>query len=125
MGSAGKRLPAWPALYGAIYPVMLDAAKGSGYALAVHGSLARDLDVIAVPWTEDAIPAAELVDRVGEALAGHWWIKANEIQGNPTERPHGRLVWTIVLDGGAFVDLGVMPRRPLQGEEDNQEESDG
>jgi len=31
--------------------------RDCGYAIAPHGSLARDLDVIAVPWTEDAVSA--------------------------------------------------------------------
>lgn len=112
MGSAGKRLPAWPALYGVLYPVILDAAKDSGYAIALHGSLGRDMDVIAVPWTEEAIPEHELVERVGRALSDHWWIELDEIQRNSIVYPHGRLVWTIVLEGGAFVDFGVMPRVP-------------
>ena len=112
MSSAGKRLPAWPALYGVLYPVILDAAKGSGYAIALHGSLGRDMDVIAVPWTEDAIPEHELLDRVGQALTAHWWIELKHIHGDPAVHPHGRLVWTIVLEGGAFVDFGVMPRVP-------------
>lgn len=112
MGSAGTRSPAWPALYGAIYPVMLEAAKGSGYALALHGSLGRDMDVIAVPWTEDAIAPEELVDRIGTATASHWWLGHDGAPHlGPSEHPHGRLVWTIPMLGGAFIDLGVMPRR--------------
>ena len=70
------------------------------------------MDVIAVPWTEDAIPEHELLDRVGQALTAHWWIELKHIHGDPAVHPHGRLVWTIVLEGGAFVDFGVMPRVP-------------
>jgi hypothetical protein len=29
----------------------------------------------------------------------------------PATKPHGRLGWTISLDGGAYIDLSVMPPR--------------
>lgn len=35
-------------------------ARELGYALAVHGSLARDLDIIACPWTETATSALSM-----------------------------------------------------------------
>ena len=36
----------------ALYPDLAEIAREHGYALAVHGSLARDFDLIAVPWRE-------------------------------------------------------------------------
>lgn len=41
-------------------PGMQLAARGCGYALAVHGSLARDIDLIAVPPSADHHLAGEL-----------------------------------------------------------------
>ena len=36
-------------------------AKLHGWAIGEHGSLARDIDLIAVPWTADASPMSMLV----------------------------------------------------------------
>jgi hypothetical protein len=33
-------------------------ARSLGYALTVHGSLVRDIDLVAVPWTSDAVHGA-------------------------------------------------------------------
>ena len=44
--------PNFAPLYAALYPELAEVARSHGYALAVHGSLARDFDLIAVPWAE-------------------------------------------------------------------------
>src|SRR5262249_28678854 len=42
-----------------------------GYALAVHGSLARDIDLIAMPLTSRAVPAPELAEQLRLEAAKH------------------------------------------------------
>ncbi len=79
-----------------------------GYAVAEHGTKGQDLDLIAVPWTDRAGIPARIVDEVVEALEGTV-LRAAE----PGEKPHGRLVWTIVPGGRRphdlwYLDLGVM-----------------
>lgn len=86
-------------------------AERHGYALAVHGSLATDLDLIAVPWTEDATGPQELAEAVAEAVHG-------KIVSPGTEKPHGRLAYTICIGPeftGPHVDLSVMPRKERGG----------
>lgn len=85
-------------------PGIVAVARELGYALGVHGSLARDLDVIACPWVETAAPAEELVEAIRAKVGG-----CLSTQG-PTERPHGRRAWSIHLGGGPYIDLSVMPR---------------
>lgn len=47
--------PANPApFYACLYPALCDRAREHGYALAIHGTVATDLDLIAVPWTTAA-----------------------------------------------------------------------
>ena len=92
-----------PVLYASLYASMVTEAREQGYALALHGSMTRDMDVIAVPWTQEASDASTLAIALRDEIGG---IFAN---GGPTGRPHGRTVFTIVLDGPLFVDLGVMP----------------
>lgn len=82
-----------------------DTAAKLGYAIGEHGSLARDIDLIAVPWTEQAAPATELVEAIVKAIKGYRPVQ------KPSRKPHGRRAWSIHLGGGPYVDLSVVPRR--------------
>ena len=95
-----------PAIYATLYPCMVEAARELGYAVALHGSLVRDMDVIAIPWMPDAASTLELATAVRDSIGGVF------APGPPCMKPHGRQVFTILLDGPLFVDLGVMPLRP-------------
>lgn len=84
-----------------------------GYAIAVHGSQQRDLDVVAVPWTEEASEPEAFVEAFRKA-ARHWGLDA--IHGAddhplPRQMPHGRMCWPFHFGGGPYLDLAVMPRR--------------
>ena len=96
-------------------PIVRRVAREHGYAIGVHGSLARDIDLIAVPWTLEASPREELVHAIVSAVGGY--IR-NELLGsdgtimrNPEAKPHGRLAWSIHVAGGTYLDLSVMPRQ--------------
>ncbi len=95
-----------------------------GYALAVHGSLARDIDLIAVPWTVEAVDqdtlARALIAEV-ERVNGYAFVLDRVVNVDPYDfskrspepKPHGRKGWSIHLGGaGAYVDLSVMPTIP-------------
>lgn len=86
------------------------ACLRSGYALAVHGTRARDLDLIAVPWAPDADSAGRLLSRL---------VDAEFIHSTPEKKPHGRVAYTLYWRGTdenremgcLYVDLSVMPRQ--------------
>ena len=80
--------------------------RANGYALALHGSMQRDLDAIAVPWTEKAVTAETLVERVCEGMGLHL---GTDPAGRVDDKPHGRRTWTLLLTDWGFVDLSVMP----------------
>lgn len=114
--------------YACMYPGLCDIARANGYALAIHGTLTSDLDLIACPWTDEAIDAEALFDLLKESIAGMnyrehliaFGLSAEHAQqivdrdGEktrcPTLKPHGRLAWNIYHDAGCRVDLSVMPR---------------
>ena len=48
---------------------MRDVARQDGWALAVHGSMTRDLDVVAVPWTDAATVEPAFVEAMRAAVA--------------------------------------------------------
>lgn len=105
-----------PVFYSQILNLITLRAKELGYAIAVHGSMTRDLDIIAVPWIQEAVSAEELVEAICELLNGFYLNYEdaepdNYIYRNPEPKPHGRLAWSIHLRGfKGYVDLSVMPR---------------
>lgn len=48
------------ATYAALMPDIVQAGRDCGYAIAPHGSLARDFDLIAVPWIDEAVSPQDL-----------------------------------------------------------------
>ena len=59
------------ALLDLILPPMRRAAKDDGYAIIVHGSLNRDIDLVAVPWTDAATgDARALSTKLANVVAG-------------------------------------------------------
>ena len=96
-------------------------ARLHGYALAVHGSLRRDIDLIAVPWVAPAsepIDLAEAIRAEAERITGACWPAPHEWSdpfhrvGCPGMKPHRRLSFNFFLVGEAspYLDLAVMPR---------------
>lgn len=91
----------------AFLPRMVRAAQDNGYALTVHGSLTRDFDFVAIPWTEKACAPADLAAAMIDACGG--FLAPHEEHEFPRKRPHGRLCWAIHLGAGPYIDLSVMP----------------
>lgn len=100
-------------IYAQLLPRIREAAKALGYAIAIHGTMARDLDLLAVPWTDGAADPSRLVEAVREAVGGYVIGDVENrgvITDEPTRQPHGRLSWNICWGGRPFIDLSVMPR---------------
>ena len=79
-------------------------AKRHSYGVGFHGSFRRDLDVIAVPWSEHASPADQLADAIQLAICGH-----KDASRSWTKKPHGRRATTLAIAMNAFIDLSVAP----------------
>jgi hypothetical protein len=92
-----------PVFYLWTLPGLVEVARSCGYALAVHGSMKRDLDLVAIPWTDRAVSAEQLVEALRSQAGG-------AVPNGPTEKPHGRRAWSILLGGGPYLDVSVMPR---------------
>lgn len=100
------------AFYRSRLPAIRETAKEHGYAIGVHGSLRRDLDLIAAPWREDASGADTLAAAIHHAACGFTQSKYQWEQ-----KPAGRVAvsmpicWThrhgVLSDG--HIDLSVCP----------------
>lgn len=91
-----------PVYVAALYPDLCQIFHSHGYALAVHGSCARDFDLIAVPWVETVSAPEEVVEDVLRQIAVH---KIGEF----ITRKHGRRVISLACGfGNCFVDLSFI-----------------
>lgn len=92
-------------VYCALYPELAEIARSHGYALAIHGSMARDFDLVCIPWVE--APSSE--QQVIDDMCSKFVIK--EV-GEPTTKEHGREVHTLsIVHGECFIDLSFTPKR--------------
>lgn len=92
-------------------PALRDTARSMGYALAVHGTLRRDLDLVAIPWIEKAAPAEELVQALAlrtKDMTGWGHVRS----GDWSDKPHGRRATTLIADSEVHLDISVMPLAP-------------
>lgn len=91
-------------MYCAMYPRLAEIAREHGYALAVHGTLQRDMDLICIPWIESPHDPGEVV----KAITDEFYVRT---VGDPDTTFHGRERWTITVGfGECFIDLSFMPR---------------
>lgn len=98
--------PNFAAVYCCIYPELAAIARTYGYALAIHGSMARDFDLIAVPWSQDCGSPEQVV----QAIVNTWAMKEC---GEPTLKEHGRVAYSLgILFGECAIDLSFMPAHP-------------
>jgi hypothetical protein len=97
-----------PLCYLSVLPSIIHAARQCGYAIAVHGSISRDFDLVAIPWTDEAVEPFKLVEAVMVVVGGI--IIEGQEGKNPTLKPHGRMAWSIHTGASMYIDLSVMPR---------------
>lgn len=126
-------------LYETLIGPLREVARRLGYALTVHGTLKRDIDLVAVPWATEAAPARTLMRalraKTRELVGFAEPCRSEARSSNPkwfrdgltgfargfgriSAKPHGRKGWVFHLtpdQSGPYVDLAVMPRRPDEG----------
>lgn len=102
--------------YDLLIEPMRARARELGYTLAVHGSIERDIDLIAVPWTHESVKQTVLAQAMREVIQiVNGSVVIDDIDssaygqaGRPGHKAHNRLVWSYHLGGGPYIDLSVM-----------------
>lgn len=114
MAASAREKPAgyMAAAYAALIPIAQEKARELGYCIAVHGSMHRDLDLVAIPWCEDAQDAKYVHEMFVRLFSPYTEQSLQNPAYGPEAKPHGRIAWIIPLGFGASVDLSVMPKRP-------------
>ena len=94
-------------IYASIYAELAELCRAHGYALAIHGSLARDFDLVAVPWAEKVSEPAAVVVAITDAFA----LRLLDKPHKPAIKPWRREVYTLIFKWGTTaLDLSFTPR---------------
>lgn len=93
--------------YALLYPELKKAALDCGYALALHGSMQSDMDLLAVPWVDNAKSSEELHRAIKDVIGKTAW--QSEEDDRVWKKPHGRVAYAISIAGDVFIDLSIMP----------------
>lgn len=102
------------AFYLARLPAIREAARVHGYAIGLHGSTRRDLDLVAAPWRDGASDADTLAHAIAQAACGITRAVAYDWEAKPA----GRVATSIPIcwtawhgqPGAGHVDLSVIPQ---------------
>jgi hypothetical protein len=94
-----------PVMYCVFFGLFKATAEKHGYALAIHGSFARDMDLILVPWVENPDPVLSVLKEWNEIIGD---LPGDVPYTSRGEKPHGRIAYTIPTGAGGYVDVSVM-----------------
>ncbi len=100
-----------PTFYASMLPDIRNVARACGYAVTIHGSMARDFDLVAIPWTDKALTAETLVRRICRATKTFYVTRKGNRKLPWQKRPHGRRGISLMFGGKPYLDLSVIPRR--------------
>lgn len=94
--------PNYAPVYAAIYPELAKLFVENGYALAIHGSLKRDFDLIAVKWEKPITSPQRMVNKITKTFS------ITQI-GKPKKRSYGRIAYSISVGfGECAIDLSFI-----------------
>lgn len=96
--------------YNSVLPKIREIAREHGYAIGVHGSMTRDLDIMAMPWTKKAKAPESLATAIMTELLGHSYMRSYWKEHRNAGKPHGRLNYIIPVKQNGWIDMSVMPR---------------
>ena len=90
-------------------PSLREAARIHEYAITLHGSEIRDLDLVLIPWSDDASEPDVVINAIAEATARAtgWGHLTNK--GKREQKPHGRFAIMILASSELHLDISVMP----------------
>ena len=94
------------AFYASIYDDLRNAAMNCGWALGLHGSLSSDMDIMAMPWTEDAKPVEEMVMALSDCFADNPFKDIYTIPHYG--KPNNRIVYTMPIWEDFYLDINVI-----------------
>lgn len=95
------------AFYACMWDDIRQCAMDCGWAVALHGSLNADMDIIAIPWTEEAVAFEDLIVNIDMLFDGNNNAALHTII-TYNEKPHNRIVATIPIFGDFFFEISTI-----------------
>lgn len=95
-----------PVLYAIYFGILKKVARRYGYALALHGSLTRDMDLVAFPWVEKPKSHISMLRAMNKHL-GNKLSRGQKPYSYFEKKQHGRESFTICTGGGGYVDISI------------------
>lgn len=97
-----KPIHARPSLYAFYFEVIKEIGLKYGYNIVLHGSMNRDLDLIAIPWIENIGDKDLMIDEVAKTIGGEVMMtnrSVDNIDGDRfSQHPHGRIIYVININ---------------------------
>ena len=137
-----KPIHAKPSLYAFYFETIKAIGLQYGYNIVLHGSMNRDLDLIAIPWEETVKDKDQMIDEIASTIGGILMMCDRSIENQEgtryTYKPHGRMAYIINInrdfeikyDGFIskvkdfahpqyYIDISVMPTIEVEDIADN------
>ena len=92
--------------YASIWPDLRDAALNVGWALGLHGSLKSDMDIMAMPWTEEAVNPLEMILALKKCFVRHDEMIVMEVN-----KPNNRKVYMLLIWADFYLDINIINTR--------------
>lgn len=99
------------AFYASIWDDLRNAAMDNGWALGLHGSLSNDMDIMAMPWVEDAKPVDVMIKALSDCFTESPFKEQHLVAHNT--KPHGRTVYTMSIWADLHLDISIMSKTDL------------
>ncbi len=97
-----KPIHAKPSLYAFYFESIKAIGKKYGYNIVLHGSMNRDLDLIAIPWEEIIGDKESMLTEIAECIGGYVMGEKGGVTKEHFEafkaRFHGRETWVININ---------------------------
>lgn len=113
-----KPIHAKPSLYAFYFEILKEIGKRYGYNIVLHGSMARDLDLIAIPWSDEIGDTNEMLKEFCDKIGGEIMPEILE-----HKKPHGRIAKVININRGGYygelylqdpqtyIDISIIPTK--------------
>lgn len=102
MSTEPKPIHAKPSLYAFYFSVIKEVGLKYGYNIVLHGSLARDLDLVAIPWQEEIGDKDLMIDEIAQIIGGVVMMfdrSVDDLEGKRfTMKPFGRMAYIININ---------------------------
>lgn len=90
-----KPVHAKPSIYAFYFEIIKEIGKEFGYNIVLHGSLNRDLDLIAIPWQPVLYDKMAMLNKIAEAIGGYILNEDQEQMNANSIVLHGREQYVI------------------------------